>query len=78
MKPLTFILIALLLAGCATVQHPLTPGVQYASMDECRAQNPDSADACTKVMHAGATWLVLDTIFKVMLIGLLAVSVARH
>ena len=57
MKPVSLALIVVLLcsSGCATIQHPSTPGTQYASMDACRRANPDSPLDCEKVMHKEAT-----------------------
>jgi uncharacterized protein YceK len=55
-KPLAVLLIAVMLAGCATVTHPASPGVQYASMDQCINQHiQDSPGDCAKTMHAEAT-----------------------
>jgi len=56
MKPLSIALGVLMLASCATVQHPATgPTVQYASMDDCQRQNIDTPLDCQKIMHKEAT-----------------------
>jgi len=56
MKLLSMLLITLLLAGCATVTHPSSPGVQYSSMDQCQNQHiQDSPGDCAKTLHAEAT-----------------------
>jgi hypothetical protein len=54
-KPVSALLVALLLAGCATIQHPSSPGVQYGSLEQCQQYNPDTPGACQKVMHQEAT-----------------------
>lgn len=56
MKTLSVVLIAVMLAGCATVTHPNSPGVQYASMDQCQNQHiSDSPGDCAKMLHGEAT-----------------------
>lgn len=56
MKAVSVLLVVLLLTGCATVQHPNSPGVQYASMDQCINQHiQDSPGDCTKTIHQEAT-----------------------
>lgn len=56
MKTLSAVLIAVMLAGCATVTHPSSPGVQYASMDQCQNQHiQDSPGDCAKMIHGEAT-----------------------
>lgn len=56
MKPLAAALSLLLFTGCATIQHPNAPGVQYASMDVCQNQHiMDSPGDCTKTIHKEAT-----------------------
>jgi hypothetical protein len=55
MRALALILTTVLLSSCMTVQHPLAPGVQYASMDSCQRQNIDTPLDCEKVVHKEAT-----------------------
>ena len=56
MRPTAVILIVMILAGCATVTHPSSPGVQYASMDQCINQHiQDSPGDCAKMIHGEAT-----------------------
>ncbi len=56
MRAIAVILIAIMLAGCATVTHPNSPGVQYASMDQCQNQHiNDSPGDCAKMLHGEAT-----------------------
>ena len=56
MKTIAVVLIAVMLAGCATVTHPNSPGVQYASMDQCQNQHiMDSPGDCAKMLHGEAT-----------------------
>ena len=56
MRTLAMILVTLLLAGCATVQHPSAPGVQYGSLDVCQNQHVlDSPADCTQTLHKEAT-----------------------
>ena len=46
----------LLLTSCATIQHPASPGVQYASMEQCQNQHlQDSPGDCAKMIHQQAT-----------------------
>ena len=80
MKAVALMVVALLIAGCATIQHPNSPGVQYASMDQCIDQH--SPGACAKVLHkeatkeavgVGASLLVILTYF-----GLIALILAGH
>ena len=42
-------------AGCATIQHPDRPNVQYGSMERCMQHNPQSWQLCEKVLHQRAT-----------------------
>ena len=49
------VVVAAMLSGCATIQHPSTPSVQYASVEQCQQLNPESPAACAKVMHRQAT-----------------------
>jgi hypothetical protein len=56
MRPTAVLLIVMMLAGCATVTHPSSPGVQYASMDQCQNQHiMDSPGDCAKMLHGEAT-----------------------
>jgi hypothetical protein len=56
MRTTAVILIAVMLAGCATVTHPNSPGVQYASMDQCQNQHiTDGPGDCAKMLHGEAT-----------------------
>lgn len=50
------VLVGLLFAGCATIQHPGAPGVQYPSMEVCQNQHlQDAPGDCTKTIHSEAT-----------------------
>lgn len=56
MRTLSVLLIGLMLAGCATVTHPASPGVQYSSMEQCQNQHlQDSPGDCSKMLHGEAT-----------------------
>lgn len=56
MKSLASLMIMLLLAGCATVTHPASPGVQYASIEQCQNQHiTDAPGDCAKMLHGEAT-----------------------
>ena len=56
MKTLAIMLMTLLLASCATVQHPSSPGVQYGSINVCQNQHlQDSPGDCTETIHKEAT-----------------------
>ena len=56
MRALASILALVLFAGCATVQHPASPGVQYPSMSACQNQHiQDTPGDCTKTLHQEAT-----------------------
>lgn len=56
------ILLAVLLTGCATIQHPSTPNLQYASMEQCMIANRnENPEWCGKVMHAAATNQAVQT-----------------
>ena len=57
LKAVSLTLVVLLLfTGCATVQHPSSPGVQYASLDQCINQHiQDSPGDCAKTLHSEAT-----------------------
>ena len=60
MRPVSLILAALLLAGCAVVTHPASPGVQYGSMDQCQQYNLDTPGDCAKSLHREATAAAVD------------------
>lgn len=71
----------LLLAGCATVQHPASPGVQYGSMDSCYSQHlNDSPLDCTKTIHKEATTQAIGVGATILLIlsylGIIALALA--
>jgi hypothetical protein len=44
-----------------TVQHPTTPGAQYASMEVCQQLNADSPGFCQEVLHRDATAQAVTT-----------------
>ncbi len=60
MKAVALLLAVLLLAGCAVVIHPASPGVQYGSMGQCQQYNLDTPSACQKVLHQEATAAAVD------------------
>lgn len=64
------LLITASLAGCATIRHPMTPNVQYSSMQQCRAANPEMPQYCEKVMHQQATQQAVAT--TAVTVGVLA------
>ncbi len=77
------LMVAVLLAGCATIQHPNSPGVQYASMDQCIDQHiQDSPGACAKVLHKEATKEAVGVGASLLVIftylGLIALILAGH
>lgn len=56
MKTLAMVLALILFAGCATVQHPSSPGVQYSSLEQCYNQHlQDAPGDCAKTIHQEAT-----------------------
>src|SRR5678815_5973099 len=56
------LLITVLLTGCATIQHPATPNVQYSSMEQCMIANRnETPQLCGKVMHQQATNQAIQT-----------------
>ena len=83
MRNLTFVLAVLMLvtAGCATVQHPNAPGVQYGSMDVCQRQHiQDHPGDCTKTIHKEATTQAIGVGATILLVlsymGLVAFAIA--
>ena len=54
-KTAVAVLLCLTVSGCATIQHPAAPNVQYASVEQCQATHPESPNWCQKVMHQQAT-----------------------
>jgi hypothetical protein len=81
MKAVAVALTALVLASCATIQHPSSPGVQYRSMEQCWDQHlQDTPLDCQKVMHQAATEAAVGigaTLFVVLVyLGLIALIVA--
>jgi len=51
----SLLIVGLLSSGCATIQHPAAPNVQYSSMAQCQQQNPEAPQACEKILHQQAT-----------------------
>ncbi len=80
MKAVSLALVALMLAGWMTVQHPGTPGIQYGSMAQCEHYNLDTPGDCTKVPHQQATETAVSagaTLFVVLAyMGLIALLIA--
>jgi hypothetical protein len=55
-KMCALLLVLTTLVGCATVQHPNKPGVQYGSVEACQQANAsDVPMACTTTIHKEAT-----------------------
>ena len=81
MRSLTLaVAVLMLITGCATVQHPNSPGVQYGSLDVCYEQHKqDSPGACTKTIHQQATTQAIGvgaTIFLILsYVGLVTLAI---
>jgi uncharacterized protein YceK len=76
-RAIAIALIAVLLGGCATIQHPNAPGVQYASMAVCQSQNPDEPQQCAEVIHQQATNQAV-TVFANLLLVLSVVGLIAY
>lgn len=83
MRTVALMVVAALLAGCATIQHPNSPGVQYSSMDQCIDQHiENNPGACAKVLHKEATKEAVGVGASLLVIltylGLVALIIAGH
>jgi len=83
-KLCALILVLTTLVGCATVQHPNSPGVQYGSVEVCQNQHAQDAPGdCSTTLHKEATkeaitvGMVVIVVLYILFFPLLIIAAGR-